>query len=524
MSDSKSQPPSNFYTLDNGCPVLRPQASLRIGNQLEGPQLIRDINLLETISHIAHERIPERLVHAKGAGAWGEFEVDYDSNDEITKYTSAAFLKENGKKTPLFARFSTVVGERGSADSVRDARGFAFKIFTEEGNLDWLFFSTPTFPIRDGGKFPSFVHAQKRDPETGLKDASTFWDFMSLNQETFHSLMFIFSDSGTPKSYCNSRIFGVNTYKFTTKNNKFYYVKIHLEPDQGVANWTQAEAEKLSGQDPDAYTRELHDRIANKDYPSWPVYAQIIDPNCLEKTDSKGNKIRAEIFDPTKTISKELWPLTKFGKITLNRNPSNEFAEVEQVSFNPTAIVPGWDVSADPILQTRLFVYGAASRYRLGINLHQLQVNKPLYSYNPAKRDGVGYVNNLNPPVQPNYFPAEKMTKIITPADLPPDDQDIWNGHIFTVQSAVTENDWIQPKALWKIFLNTNQDKNFVSNVAVNLQCADQHVRNNTYEAFSNIDTKLRDRIKTATEDLVKKQEGLVRQPDAGRNRGGVGG
>lgn len=544
--------PSNYYTLDNGCPVFNPQASLRIGSKLQGPHLIRDINLLETISHITHERIPERLVHAKGAGAWGEFEVAYDPDSlsdptkKITEYTDAAFLNNNGKKTTLFARFSTVIGERGSADSVRDARGFAFKMYTEEGNLDWLFFSTPTFPIRDGGKFPSFVHAQKRDPQTGLKDANTFWDFMSRNPETFHSIMSIFSDRGTPKSYRNAHIYGVNTYKFT-KGDKFYYVKIHLRTNQGIETFTQKEAEELTGTDPDAFTRDLHDHIATCDYPSWTVYAQIMDPNALDPNNDD-SPYGVNIFDPTKTVPKKLSPLIQFGKITLNRNPSNEFGEVEQVSFNPTAIVPGWDISADPILQTRLFAYGSASRYRLGINLHQIPVNAPQYAYNPAKRDGVGYINNLNPSIQPNYFPADDQPVIVTVKDYEANDQDQWKGGVISFESKPDDKDWCQPRNLWDIFKLRSEDDNFVSNVAVNLQFASKDdVRERTYGCFRNIADDLGNRIKTATEELLQTSDGSDCDSSsssdeesnadpsenprknrksrlAGRNQGGVGG
>ncbi|KAF8527727.1 peroxisomal catalase [Trichophaea hybrida] len=503
--------PTEHYTLDNGCPILAPQASLRIGNNLQGPLLIQDINLLEIISHITHERIPERIVHAKGAGAHGVFEV----TDDISDVTEAKFLSKIGKKTSLLARFSTVAGEKGSADSVRDSRGFAFKIYTEDGNLDWLFFSTPTFPIRDGGKFPSFVHCQKKDPQTGLRDATTFWDFMSRNPEVFNTIMLIFSDCGTPKSYRNSNIYGVNTYKFT-KQDSFVFVKIHILTNQGVNNLTQQEAEQLAGEDPDAFTRDLHDSIASGNFPSWDVYAQIVKPEEVAS-------YPVNIYDPTKRWPEDWTPLRKFGRITLNKNVENEFGEVEQASFNPTAIVPGWDVSADPILQTRLFAYGSASRYRLGINLHQIPVNAPLYSYNPTKRDGIGYINNLNPPVQPNYITADGEPKIV-PQGNPPDDQDMWSGRVMDYESQVVTSDYDQPRELWNYFMNhPPMAEHFISNVALNLSHATKDVRERTYTCFANIDAALANDIRQATEMKVPAGDHL-KFPLAGRNRGGVGG
>ena len=228
--------------------------------------MLQDINLLETISHATHERIPERIVHAKGTGAYGEFEVTKD----ITQYTSADFLSKVNKKTPLFCRFSTVTGGRGSADTVRDTRGFAFKLYTEEGNLDWLFFSEPVFPMRDGGKFPSFMHCQKGVPKNSLFSSSAFWDFFNHNSEAFHALMMIFTDRGTPQSYQDSEIFGLNTYKLT-KPGSYHYVKIHMKPESGVRTFTRKQATQKAGEDPDYMSRSLFDVIEKKKtFPSGP--------------------------------------------------------------------------------------------------------------------------------------------------------------------------------------------------------------------------------------------------------------
>ncbi len=435
--------------------------------------LLQDINLIETISHATHERIPERIVHAKGTGAYGEFEV----TDDITKYTSADFLKNVKKTTPLFCRFSTVAGGRGSADTVRDTRGFAFKLYTEEGNLDWMFFSEPVFPIRDGGKFPSFIHCQKGDPKNNLFSSSAFWDFFNHNSEAFHALMMIFTDRGTPKSYQSSEIFGLNTYKFT-KPGSYQYVKIHMKPKDGVETFTREEATKKAGEDPDWMSRSLFDAIeAGNPFPQWDVFAQVISPALAETLSLKG----VNIFDPTKVIPHSDCPLMRFGKITLNKNPTNFFSQVEGVSFSPTAIVPGWDVSPDPILQTRLFAYGSAARYRLGINFIQSDVNKPKYSYNPTKRDGTGNIKNLDS--LPNYIPGDQVQVKINSAkqyEQPPEEQ--WDGKVTSFDSPVNEkDDYAQPRAFWTKVLDDDQKNSLVENVAASLSKAKPGIRTATY-------------------------------------------
>ena len=433
--------------------------------------LLQDINLIETISHATHERIPERIVHAKGTGAYGEFEVTHD----ITNYTSADFLNKVGKTTPLFCRFSTVAGGRGSADTVRDTRGFAFKIKTDEGNLDWLFFSEPVFPIRDGGKFPSFIHCQKGDPKNNLFSSSAFWDFFNHNSEAFHALMMIFTDRGTPKSYQSSEIFGLNTYKFTTPGS-YHYVKIHMKPKVEVPPFTRAEATKKAGEDPDWMSRSLFEAIEAGKFPVWDVSAQIINVALAEELSEKG----INIFDPTKVIPHSYCEPKPFGKITLKKNPTNFFSEVEGVSFSPTAIVPGWDVSPDPILQTRLFAYGSAARYRLGINFNQSAVNKPKYSYNPAKRDGTGNINNLGS--LPNYIPGDQAnTNSAKQYEKAP--KELWHGKLTSFDSPVNEkDDYAQPGVFWTKVLNTDEKKNsLVENIAASLSKAELKIRLATY-------------------------------------------
>ncbi|KAL9110161.1 MAG: hypothetical protein Q9227_005221 [Pyrenula ochraceoflavens] len=482
-ADARPSPGEDYYTLPNGCPIRKPNATLKIGHQLRGPLLLEDLNLLDIISHITHERIPERLVHAKGAGAFGEFEVTHD----LSEITSAAFLNKVGKKTPLFARYSTVAGEKGSADSVRDTRGFAFKLYTEEGNLDWVFFSTPVFLIRDPAKFPSLVHAQKRDPSSNLKDPTMFWDYFNHNAEGYHTLMFVFSDRGTPVSYRYADIFSINTYKFTKPDGSFKYVRIHLKTDQGVKNLTEGESTTISGKDPDYFTRDLYDAIEKGNFPSWTVYAQIIDP--LE-----AERYHINIFDATRTISQKDFPLVPFGKIRLNRNPLNFFTEVEQSAFSPANIVPGWDLTPDPIIQIRLFAYGDTQRYRLGVNFPQLPTNRPFYAYNPTKRDGAA--NTMNYGDLPNYIPSIKAPPIVQAAQYEQRAaHEEFVGRAVEFETFVTDADFEQPRIFWRDVLGRQegQQANFVHNVAVDL-----------YAVFRKIDQELGEWIERETEAQVK--------------------
>ncbi|KAI5926671.1 heme-dependent catalase [Camillea tinctor] len=484
----------SFITTMNGAPVQKPAASQRIGNQLRATLLLQDINLLELIQHVTHERIPERLVHARGFNSYGYFEV----TDDITEYTSAAFLNKVGKKTPLLARFSTVAGERGSAETVRDTRGFAFKMRTEEGILDWLFLSTPVFPIRDGAKFPSFTHVTKRNPKSGLPDHSMFWDYFNNNQEGIHFLMFLFSDRATPIDFQHADCFSINSYRFTKPDGKFVYVKIHVKTNAGVKNFTAEEAQCVAGQDPDHQTRSLFNDLDNDGRPSWDVYAQIIEPE-------KAASYPINIFDATKTLPHKDFPLKKFGRIVLDRNPENFFAESEQSAFSPTNIVPGWALSPDPILQTRALAYADTQRHRLGTNFIQLPVNKPERSFNPVNRDGAASLDD-NLGATPNYFPSSFFKYGIASQYAVPDEEH-WLGTVIDFQSQVVPADYNQARIFWRETLahEKGQQDNFVSNVAGHLSSAVESVRKATYEMFTLVDKDLGARIQTATEAQVVK-------------------
>ncbi|UYZ21277.1 catalase KatA [Mesobacillus jeotgali] len=365
----------NHLTTSWGAPVGDNQNSMTAGHR--GPTLIQDVHLLEKLAHFNRERVPERVVHAKGAGAHGYFEVTHD----VTKYTKAAFLSEVGKKTPLFIRFSTVAGELGSADTVRDPRGFAVKFYTEEGNYDIVGNNTPVFFIRDAIKFPDFIHTQKRNPQTHLKDPNAVWDFWSLSPESLHQVTILMSDRGIPATLRHMHGFGSHTFKWTNAEGDGVWIKYHFKTEQGVKNLAAATAAKIAGENPDYHTEDLFNAIEAGDFPAWKLYVQIMP---LEDA----NTYRFDPFDVTKVWSQKDYPLIEVGRMVLDRNPENYFAEVEQATFSPGNLVPGVDVSPDKMLQGRLFAYSDAHRYRVGANYNHLPINRPKSEMNSYQRDG----------------------------------------------------------------------------------------------------------------------------------------
>lgn len=365
----------NNLTTNWGAPVGDNQNSMTAGSR--GPTLIQDVHLLEKLAHFNRERVPERVVHAKGAGAHGYFEVTND----VSSYTKAAFLSEVGKRTPLFARFSTVAGENGSADTVRDPRGFAVKFYTEEGNYDLVGNNTPVFFIRDAIKFPDFIHTQKRDPRTHLKNPTAVWDFWSLSPESLHQVSILMSDRGIPATLRHMHGFGSHTFKWVNAEGDGVWVKYHFKTEQGVKNLSPDVAAKLAGENPDYHTEDLFNAIEKGDFPSWKLYVQIMP---LEDADT----YRFDPFDVTKVWSQKDYPLIEVGRMVLDRNPENYFAEVEQATFSPGTLVPGIDVSPDKMLQGRLFAYSDAHRYRVGANHQALPINRPRSEVNNYQRDG----------------------------------------------------------------------------------------------------------------------------------------
>ncbi|MDT1943474.1 catalase [Carnobacterium maltaromaticum] len=342
-----------------------------------GPVLIQDVALLEKLAHFNRERIPERVVHAKGAGAHGYFEVTND----LTEYTKADFLSEIGKKTPVFTRFSTVAGESGSADTLRDPRGFAVKLYTDEGNYDIVGNNTPIFFIRDAIKFPDFIHTQKRDPQTHLKNHNAIWDFWSLSPESLHQVTILMSDRGIPATFRHMHGFGSHTFKWTNAAGESVWVKYHFKTEQGIKNLTAEVAEELAGSNPDYHTEDLFNAIENGDAPAWKLCVQIMPL-------ADADHYRFNPFDVTKVWSQKDYPLIEVGRMVLDRNTDNYFAEVEQVTFTPGNIVPGVDFSPDKLLQGRLFAYGDAHRHRVGANSHLLPINSPKNEVKNYHRDG----------------------------------------------------------------------------------------------------------------------------------------
>ena len=358
-----------------GAPVVDNQNTQTAGPR--GPALLQDVWHLEKLAHFDREVIPERRMHAKGSGAYGTFTVTHD----ITKYTKAKIFSAVGKKTDLFLRFSTVAGERGAADAERDIRGFAVKFYTEEGNWDVVGNNTPVFFLRDPLKFPDLNHAVKRDPKTNLRSADNNWDFWTLLPEALHQITIVMSDRGIPASYRHMHGFGSHTFSFINAANERYWVKFHFECMQGIKNLSDAEATELIGRDRESAQRDLFNSIENKDFPRWKLRVQIM-------PEKAAGSYHLNPFDLTKVWPHRDYPLIDVGMLELNRNPENYFAEVEQAAFSPANVVPGISFSPDKMLQSRLFSYGDAQRYRLGVNHHQIPVNAPKCPFNSYHRDG----------------------------------------------------------------------------------------------------------------------------------------
>ncbi|MYW02757.1 catalase [Streptomyces sp. SID3343] len=351
-------------TTEAGAPVADNQNSAAAG--AGGPLLIQDQYLIEKLARFNRERIPERVVHARGSGAFGVFEV----TEDVTRYTRAHFLGEVGRRTEVFQRFSTVAGNLGAGDAVRDPRGFALKFYTEQGNYDLVGNNTPVFFIKDPLKFPDFIHSQKRDPYTGVTEPENVWDFWSHSPEALHQITWLFGDRGIPASYRHMNGFGSHTYQWVNAEGEAFWVKYHFKTNQGVRSLTATEGAELAGEDPDSHQRDLHQAIDRGVFPSWTLYVQVMPVG-------EAPRYRFNPFDLTKVWPHADHPLIKVGRLTLDRNPENVFADVEQAAFSPNNFVPGIGPSPDKMLQGRLFAYADAHRYRLGVNHTQLAVNAP---------------------------------------------------------------------------------------------------------------------------------------------------
>ncbi len=384
-------PERRILTSDVGAPVADNQNSLTVGPR--GPLLMQDFHLIEKMAHFNRERIPERVVHAKGAGAYGSFRVTAD----ITRFTKARVFAPIGKTTEVFLRFSTVGGEKGSADAERDPRGFAVKLYTEDGVWDMVGNNTPVFFIRDPLKFGDFIHTQKRDPATNLKSPTMMWDFWSLSPESLHQVTILFSDRGTPRSHRHMHGFGSHSYSLINQAGERVWVKFHFKTLQGIECFTREQAIEMAGVDPDHATRDLFGAIADGDFPRWRVCIQVM-------TEAEAEAAPINPFDLTKIWSQREYPLMEIGLLELNRNPENYFAEVEQAAFAPANLVSGIGHSPDKMLQARILSYTDAHRYRLGVNYTSLPVNRARCPVDHYHRDGAMRFDG-NAGGAPNYEP-----------------------------------------------------------------------------------------------------------------------
>lgn len=423
-------------TTSFGIPVGDNQNSLTAGSN--APILLQDFYLIKKVAHFNRERIPKRVVHAKGAGAHGYFEV----NNDVTQWTKAKFLEHIGKKMPVFIRFSTVAGEKGSADTARDPRGFGLKFYTEERTYDLVGNNTPVFFVRDPLKFMALIRSHKRHPQTNCKDPNAVWDFLSLTPESIHQVTILFSDRGTPKSYRHMNLFGSHTFKWINALSKAVWVKYHFISEQDILNFTRSQAAHIAGVDPDHATRDLFEEIAKGNEAAWKVYVQIMPP---EEADT----YRFNPFDVTKVWSHKDYPLIPIGRLVLNRNPKNYFAEVEQAAFSPANVVPGVSFSPDKLLQGRLFAYADAHHYRLGGNYGLLPINCPhaRKALNYERDGAMRFDNNGDSSVnyEPNSFGGPK--EALEYKDLPFE----VSGLVDRTSYHHNDNDFVQAGDLYRV-------------------------------------------------------------------------
>lgn len=437
-------------TTSAGAPVADNQNSITAGPR--GPVLLQDYQLIEKLAHQNRERIPERVVHAKGWGAYGTFTVTKD----ISRYTRAKVFSHVGKKTDLIARFSTVAGELGAADAERDVRGFALKLYTEEGNWDLVGNNTPVFFVRDPLKFPDFIHTQKRHPQTNLRSPTAMWDFWSLSPESLHQVTILFSDRGLPQTVRHMNGYGSHTYSLINIEGGRFWVKFHFKTQQGHRHWTNAEAAQVVGRSRESTQEDLFRSIEQGEPPRWTLFVQIMPELDAEKTPYNP-------FDLTKVWPHGDYPLIEVGVMELNRNPANYFAEIEQVAFSPSNTVPGIGFSPDKMLQARIFSYADAHRHRLGTHYEALPVNAPRCPVHHYHKDGaMRFFPNLPNPnayYEPNSFGGPRQApEYREPPQRVSGDADRYDHR-------VGNDDYRQPRALWALF-DTAQRQRLYANIA----------------------------------------------------------
>lgn len=434
-----------------GNPYLNHENSQTVGSR--GPVLLQDYILHENLAHFVRERIPERVVHAKGSGAYGKFTVTH----YITQYTRAKLFSKIGNECKTFVRFSTVGGEKGSADTERDPRGFAVKFYTEDGNWDLVGNNTPVFFIKDAKKFPDLIHTQKRNPKTNLKSATAAWDFWSLNPESLHQVLILMSDRGTPYGYRHMNGYGSHTFSMINDKGIRHWVKFHFKTQQGIKNFTSAEATEMKGKNPDFSQQDLVEAIENGNFPKWTLYIQVM-------TEEQAKDFRWNPFDVTKVWPHSDFPLIEAGELELNEIPVNYFAHVEQSAFAPNHLIDGISFSPDKMLQGRLFSYADAQRYRVGVNASQLPVNACPFQVNNYQRDGFMALGN-NGGDAPNYYPNSFD-------DLQPDpayqnyEEELGSSLISNFDRNKDDNDhFSQPGTFYAQTLNAQGKQNLVQNI-----------------------------------------------------------
>jgi catalase len=447
--DEERTPMSEVTTTDAGIPAPSDEYSQSVGP--DGPLLLQDHYLIQKMAQFNRERVPERVVHAKGGGAHGVLEI----TEDVGQYTKAD-LFQRGRKTPMLIRFSTVAGELGSPDTRRDPRGFAMKFYTQQGNYDLVGNNTPVFFIRDPSKFSDFIHSQKRRQDTNLRDNNMQWDFWTGSPESAHQVTFLMSDRGTPASWRSMNGFGSHTFMWYNAGGEKFWVKYHFKTDQGVENFTDGEAAAMESSDADFHLRDLHAAIKRGDFPSWTVQVQVMPFEAAAD-------YRFNPFDLTKVWPHGDYPPFTIGRFTLDRNPENYFAEIEQAAFEPANLVPGIAASPDKMLQGRLFSYPDTHRYRIGANYLQLPVNRPIVPVHSYNKDGAMRYENYGDPV---YAPNT--------AGGPVADPDLWSAESYQVSGEIIraaytphaeDDDFSQPRGLWEKVLTEGGRANLVSNI-----------------------------------------------------------
>ena len=469
-------------TTDAGIPAASDEYSLSVGP--DGPLLMQDHYVIQKMAQFNRERVPERVVHAKGSGAFGYFEVTADA----TQWTKAAFLNTVGKRTPVLARFSTVAGELGSADTVRDPRGFALKFYTEEGNYDLVGNNTPIFFIRDPSKFSDFIHSQKRMPDTDMRSNNAQWDFWSLSPESLHQVAFLMSDRGTPRTYRHMNGYGSHTFMWINAQGEKFWVKYHFKTEQGIENFTDAEAKAMTAEDTDYHRRDLRAAIEKKDYPVWRLEMQIM-------PFEDAATYRFNPFDLTKVWPHSDYPPVTIGRLVLDRNPENFFAEIEQAAFEPANMVPGIGPSPDKMLLGRMFSYPDTHRYRIGPNYLQLPVNQPHVEVHSYNKDGaMRYRHNGKQPVYaPNSYGGPQ-------ADPEHYSDPSWATSGEILRSAYTlhaeDNDFVQAGNFYRHTLSATDKDHLVSTITAHMsQGVDRFVQERALKNWYQVDSELGTRL-----------------------------